>query len=1107
MAMLATLMGQPSNVPYITNPTSSSNQYPTIQDTAITADQSITLYAFGHNGGNPVPAYCSWTFNKVPTSGPDTVLTEVPISNVTASNRLPSSTSMSAWTLNFLNSSATIAENAANGPDGSVNTAIELIFPGPWTGAGAYADIEFRSLDGQHYSGDSQAFSFWARTSSGNFPISIIESDWPYNGNAGGLETVTITPTWQRFVLTGINTAIGAPFNSSRPIIRAYGTTPGSIFVWGFQQEINVGMSPPLPGPYVPTTSAPAAGQGALNAYEITSGGVGTHTYQASLNTPGGSSVLTNSLTYTVTKASPVLSLVPMTGAVAGKPGSVQVNNNPCYNPSGTFTVSINGTTVSTPTVALASSFGSASFVADFTNVAAGSHTISVSYPGDSNNNGTSASIAYTIGETSPTLALTTPAASVVLGSTAAITATLTGGFTPTGSVTFYENGVSAAVVSLTSGVAVWNFATIGPPGAYTLTAVYSGDGNNGIATATAITLTQTQVVPTLALSSTIPSPALAGAAFTLTAVMTGDYLSESSGVVTFSTGTTVLGSTTIVGNSASISVTLPAGLYTVTASYGGDVYNAPTSTSSTVTVSQRTVGTSLTASPSSITVGTTVTLTATVTGGDNPIGSVHFYDGVTLIGTATLSLNQAILSISTLLPGSHSILAAYSGDGNDAPVSFSAVTEVVIKATPTISIASPGNTAIGEPITIQATIVEGFNATGTITFSGPDVGSTTISLVNSQASFTTSLSFVGTETVTCVYSGDANNNTVTITTTFTSVLAAPNLVLQTNLTVVTAGQSVTLVALPAGGFAATGTVTFFEDGAQIAIIPVASGVAVLVTDPLLAGSHVFEANYSGDSRNSSATGTVAVQVNVATPTLTITLSDTAFTAGAGVVVTATLTGGYDPTGTVQFFLDGVSFGTSDVVNQFATMNSPLLSAGSHVLTALYSGDQDNTEASASAITITVELAPSVVLDPLFPNRIELRLGIYQGPLSIPSTEAGFTPASDLRIFVDGILMPVQSAVFDSGVNRYLMYTTQPIATTSLVQVTHHMPNPPFKTANSVTFPGFTRTAIVSDATDLVLATLLNLGELGTLGGGFGICPFGAIGLFIDGVFQGLETV
>jgi hypothetical protein len=98
----------------------------------------------------------------------------------------------------------------------------------------------------------------------------------------------------------------------------------------------------------------------------------------------------------------------------------------------------------------------------------------------------------------------------------------------------------------------------------------------------------------------------------------------------------------------------------------------------------------------------TSVTFTATVSSPvSTPSGSVRFYDGTTLLGSATLAQGVATYATSSLTVGNHSITAAYGGDSNFLAVTSSPVTETVEDFTvtvptgdPTSATVSPGGTA-----------------------------------------------------------------------------------------------------------------------------------------------------------------------------------------------------------------------------------------------------------------------------------------------------------------------------------------------------------------------------------------------------------------------------
>jgi len=117
---------------------------------------------------------------------------------------------------------------------------------------------------------------------------------------------------------------------------------------------------------------------------------------------------------------------------------------------------------------------------------------------------------------------------------------------------------------------------------------------------------------------------------------------------------------------------------------YGGDTnFTGSTSSATTQVVNQSGSTTTLTAAPNPSVFGQSVTFTATVSplspGAGIPSGTVVFYDGVTAIGTGTLSSGTTTFSTSSLVVGnSHSINVVYGGDTNFTGSTSSAVSLTV---------------------------------------------------------------------------------------------------------------------------------------------------------------------------------------------------------------------------------------------------------------------------------------------------------------------------------------------------------------------------------------------------------------------------------------------
>ena len=102
---------------------------------------------------------------------------------------------------------------------------------------------------------------------------------------------------------------------------------------------------------------------------------------------------------------------------------------------------------------------------------------------------------------------------------------------------------------------------------------------------------------------------------------------------------------------------------------------------------------------------GTPVTLTATVTPA-TATGIVQFYDGAVLLGIGALSGGVATFNVSTLLAGSHSLTAVYTGDINNANSTSPIITQSIDAATP----ATPG--AITGPANVCPSTSQAYSVT-----------------------------------------------------------------------------------------------------------------------------------------------------------------------------------------------------------------------------------------------------------------------------------------------------------------------------------------------------------------------------------------------------------
>jgi hypothetical protein len=216
----------------------------------------------------------------------------------------------------------------------------------------------------------------------------------------------------------------------------------------------------------------------------------------------------------------------------------------------------------------------------------------------------------------------TNPAPGQMVTLTATVTAAAGSSPAPTGTVTFFSGTTSLGIGTVgTSGVATLT-TTMLPSGSDAITAQYGGDSNFDSSTSAAVTVT-VALTSTVTMLGTSAASANVGTNVTFTASVSPSSGSGTpTGTVTFYNGTTILGTGTIAGGAATFSTsTLAAGTYSITATYGGDM-NFASSTSTAIQQVIVSPSFTLAFSPSSLTITAgqsgTSTLTVTPTGGFN---------------------------------------------------------------------------------------------------------------------------------------------------------------------------------------------------------------------------------------------------------------------------------------------------------------------------------------------------------------------------------------------------------------------------------------------------------------------------------------------------------
>jgi len=173
-------------------------------------------------------------------------------------------------------------------------------------------------------------------------------------------------------------------------------------------------------------------------------------------------------------------------------------------------------------------------------------------------------------------------------------------------------------------------------------------------------------------------------------------------------------------------------------------------------------------------------------------------------------------------------------------------------------------------------------------------------------------------------------------------------------------GSSVTLTATVAPS-TATGSVQFLKGATLLGSASIVSGQAQMSLSTLPVGSNPIIAVYSGDANYLSSTSTPVTQIVYKTGTsVALASSVNPSASGQSVTFTAIVSPNW-VSGTVQF-LDGATvLGTVTTTSGVAALSLSSLSAGTHSITAVYSGDANIATSTSAVLTQTVNKAASTV--------------------------------------------------------------------------------------------------------------------------------------------------
>ena len=238
----------------------------------------------------------------------------------------------------------------------------------------------------------------------------------------------------------------------------------------------------------------------------------------------------------------------------------------------------------------------------------------------------------------------------------------------PTGQVQFFSNGVSLGTATIPATISVPL-----PIGQNVLSAKYLGDANFGSAASTNVSSVTVIQAATTSTVTVTPSPAFYDAPVSVQygAAVYAPSQAVVQGSCTLTLDAASIGCTTLDANgggSKSFPSGLSVGTHTLVFTYFSTTNFVGSTQTATLLVQKDTPTLFLASSLNPSIAGHAVTWTAVVSP-SNPAtvtGAVSFSDGSTLLGKVNVNTTGiASLATSALSPGSHTITAVYSGDGN----------------------------------------------------------------------------------------------------------------------------------------------------------------------------------------------------------------------------------------------------------------------------------------------------------------------------------------------------------------------------------------------------------------------------------------------------------
>jgi subtilase family serine protease len=527
-----------------------------------------------------------------------------------------------------------------------------------------------------------------------------------------------------------------------------------------------------------------------------------------------------------------------------------------------------------------------------------------------------------------------------------------------------------------------------------------------------------------------------------------------------------------------------------------------------TVTLSTSGVTSIMHGDPLTATVTATSSGATTPTGDVVLMAGSQGVDRITLGATGTATVTFGAASGVELPGGSYNLTAHYAGDANFAAANSNAVA-LTVSSEPTTTVASTsvtGPVSYGVPITIMATAYgnnsgTGYPVPGTYTFTAgaAKLGTATLPTTGEGLAFVTSgatatLGFgqsasavsagsaplaAGTYQVVAASPAASASFQASISAPLTLVVTKSQVIVSLTPTYNNVGTNATVnlvvTVLPlyeannellGGGTLVTGNVDFYDTSTtpqtKLGTMSLSNNDATLPVTFSTIGVHAIVAQYDGDANDlANVSGAGDITVGTKDPTTTSISGGNGWTyASSPITLTATVTGAFTstapPTGTVTF-IDasanngaGTTIGTAPIGSPAdgtaqATLSTSALTAGTHNITASYSGDANYIGSASKAtqvsiIAMTLSAAPTSATVTAGQNTSAIPISFSTTPIFLTSTypvtfsywwvnlSCSGLPAGATCVFTPGSFDPTPNSTTGalSGSSSLSIYTNGP---------------------------------------------------------------------------------